>query len=273
MQPDGMNIPFSFNGRSQVDMVRRYHDPLGTLGEKYSYIRSPLEGQIIESLEVSGLTISNQAFRTMEIDYIESSYGNFGIQFGKQLSRMINNPEVVASIFEQGSTSYALLSALDTGTDSPALNSLFGVLRQIGRRGKRTVDLVSDLPESSEHLGVGWGSCKYAESKYLESAREDTLNLVYIKHKPFWSKTAGDASYINLTPLLYKGIEIPPGWIFAHNFSKADSDFMIPVRPSCFPYQLEEATKLFPDAMELMDPTEFVFLQQEFASMANRHEL
>jgi hypothetical protein len=267
MQPDGINIPLSFLDKSQNEIIQRYCDPYGTLGE--TYVKSPIEKRIIDILEKSGITISNSTFALMEINHMEPTYGSFAIQFGKQISRMINNPEAVTNVFEQEGDTYNILSTLNIETDTPALSTYLNILKQIGMRGDTVPDFSSDFPESSPNIGVGWGSCLRAESKYLASAEQDDLHLSSICNKPFWTKTVGDASCINLSPVNYKGITIPPGWIFSSNFNVDDIGFIFPVRPSSFPHQHSDAKALFSDAMALVDQEEYDMLHREFVLLSN----
>lgn len=265
MQPDGYLFPHLEGEPSQYEIARAARKKSACEIDG-SYFSADTTEKLLLRLEVAELTITNAHATGMKLFDSSPTYGSFNLQFGSRLGRMIHYPAFAVSFFEQGQEAFRLLKNLPSieGYGESVVSTYIDLLKRIGIRGANDTLPSSILVGSGENDNFRQASCHHAEAKYVDAALESGLEIEYLNGLPFWRKEVGERSFLNLTPVMHKGIELAPGWIFARTPDLEGNYRHFPVRPSAFMFATEVAKEAFSDALEMVEPDWYRALKNEF---------
>ena len=133
-------------------------------------------------------------------------------------------------------------------------------LERVEQTGNPGADLLIDLMQQAQHTsdesdvpvtefasGFKNGSCKDAEAFYIKAANgraygQGHLAQFRIGTKIFLKKTLGAETYLNLEPLVFNGVSLPPGCLFRRH---PNDDKLQLLRVSGFAFDETTALELF----------------------------
>ena len=276
MQPDGYRFPFVDGEDSQYELILRARGDRTPEDGHDQYFSQKSTEELLTTLEAAGITLDNDIAAKMGLFDIEPTYGGFMGVFGRHISRLINYPAVATSYFEQPNGIFERLESLGAAepAKSPVVGLYMDVLQQIGARGLDTLDTYSSIATTNgERDNSRQASCHEAEMRYLQSRSTNTLMIRDIDGLPFCQKSSGERSFLSVAPVTYKGIELPPGWIFARSIDSRLQSHLYPIRPSAFMFDIEDAREAFSDAMGLVEDKDFLLLQEELTFIREQEYL
>ncbi|MPM20692.1 hypothetical protein SDC9_67128 [bioreactor metagenome] len=125
--------------------------------------------------------------------------------------------------------------------NDPAAALLIRIIKQLHRQSS----LPSDLPVSSEEVSFKAGTCKDLETYFSNSVKEGSHYTVHADHKRFLKEGGHhpDVNHmmINLEPIVFNGIILPPGNLFRDD-NNGGFHYM---RPTAFCFDQQYSDQVF----------------------------
>jgi len=219
--------------RDNPDILHAKINQIDRFGEGDMYIDTDSGRQFVDAIEKAGLVLKPGVIKELAFEN-EHRYGNGYAWLTRELAKSINAPDRGIPIFESSEGVEDLERTGDRAADVA-----IDVIQQLATRDSN----VSDIPVTRYNVAMKMGSCKDAEEYYSQSLFIKSMQrTIDVSGRKFWHKGHGVGTYINLEPVMFNGIELPPGFLF--NKSPDDDKFYVQ-RATGFCFEEAEAKEVF----------------------------
>jgi|GEM_PF-3826477 len=182
------------------------------------FIYTQTSQEIVKALDDAMLTPRSRVRRMFAGTNTSNTYGSNFAELSREVARSIGDASrPFDRIFEGDETliRQALTQLSTEAITTEGARVFIDLLQQAAGRP----DFASDIPTSDDTVTIHQSSCKDTESHckqaiaeggfYFVEIPESTVVMAQQQHGDY-----GDTLSINLTPVMYKGVELPPGSLF-----------------------------------------------------------
>lgn len=213
----GWSIDQSVAGKETADQAPEYMSE--------AFIDRPVGFSLLGALESSGLVLSadlkhfmldeREQYRTS----LDNRYGGAYTQISRTLAKIIasGNAGRMNELFDLPDDEFdpdELNKRIDSFCNAATDNSPIRLLQETIRQILHRQGMQSDIPVTDSNVQIKDGSCFDATGYYANALDFGGLNSVDFGGKPFLQKTFGAKTFMNQTPVIYRGVSLPAGSLF-----------------------------------------------------------
>ncbi len=238
------------------------HEQLvNTNNENAEYLKTLDAKAFIGAIESAGLSLTEKAADELKHEK-DNRYGNAYAWLSRKIAILASGAEQSQWYPSQEIFTEAEIEDPDTyeityekpdfkslnETGEPGADLLLELLKQVGERDL-TQPVESDLPLPDKKERFRMYGCKDVEV-YFAQASSGSIGapkpvVTEIGGKAFWKKSHGGPTLLNLEPVTYNGIELPPGCVFR----KEDDGGYLFLRITGYAFEQAKAEELFGSAI------------------------
>lgn len=201
-----------------------YEQLVAVAYDKATFINSESAQLLLDGFDTAGLRLSG-VFKSELTQENDARYGNSYAWMTRELAKMIAGRR--GDIFEPDdevwsdeaddyvSAPLSFVGIQKTGDE--AADIVIDILQQIEeRQSVPPAAWQSDLPVYEARNSIRSGGCKDVETYFAQAGSHSIngLSQVQIQGKEYLHKNHGAATYLNLEPIQFNGVELPPGFVF-----------------------------------------------------------
>jgi hypothetical protein len=210
-----------------------------------SFLRSRTGVELVSAVERAGLVFSDRLLDALQghnhrYGDFSTRYGNSYAELSREVAKLINDPKrSLRHLFNQDDAE--VVDAI-LGMDSADLKSTpTRVLVSLMQHALGRDSAKAHASSIRVHVGavqMNSGSCKDAETYFGQSSTTGDLSVS--PDKVMLHKSSGEKTAINLEPVVYNGVELPPGCLF-----QVHADGYTFVRLTSFCFEEDDAADAF----------------------------
>lgn len=200
------------------------------------FIQSKTATEIISTITEKELkpTERLQALLAGSSGFVDRRYGNSYSEIGREIAKYVNDPSRDITRLFDGDAATIRQALAEIDTTALAAEPAQAVLSLLAESVNRAPDATADstIPVYEGRIEMRDMSCKDVESAYRDDATYHRLALAKVGNTVMAIRTKGSQqSAINLSPVRYKGVELPAGSLF-----QVHQDQFIFVRPTAMQF-------------------------------------
>lgn len=245
----------------EISTDSTYDQLLNASDNRVEYIKTPDAKAFITALEHGGLKLTEETTDELKFEK-DKRYGNAYAWLSRQVAVMasgtkprnfgisqelVEEPEYLDELTDEYTFERPDFSTVEQ-TGEQGADVLIELLRQVSERDL-SQPVESDIPLPGKQERFKLYGCKDVEV-YFAQASSGTVGVpqpvvTEVGGKAFWKKNHGGPTLLNLEPITYNGIELPPGCVFR----KEDDGGYLFLRITGYAFEQAKAEELFGSAI------------------------